>query len=257
MTGIFIIARLGSTRLSEKHLITVAGKTFIEWLVLRMLSEFKYERDKDQLKVFITTSVRPPNKKFEEILADLPVSVFYGSDSNIPLRQLQCAIENNIDHIISIDGDDILCSSIAARSVMEELKKGHSIAKTAGLPLGMNVMGYNKSFLQQALDAHYNDYKLETGWGRIFIEDEVEVISYVEYDQQDQLRFTLDYKEDADFFTRIINDLSERIVSIDDTTLINYVIDNQIFKINSSLNGEYWTNFERQKQNENNKQDGV
>lgn len=37
MVGVFITARLGSTRLNEKHLIEVNGKPFIEWLVKRFL----------------------------------------------------------------------------------------------------------------------------------------------------------------------------------------------------------------------------
>jgi len=251
MIGIFIVARLGSTRLHNKHLITVAQKSFIEWLVLRMVNEFGNEIKTNRLKIFITTSTNPENKKFEYVLRKQPVTVFYGSNSNIPLRQLQCAIENNINYIISIDGDDILCSVDAARKVMDKLVEGHDILKTEGLPLGMNVMGYATKFLQQALNSHTNQQKLETGWGRIFPTEQIKIVNYNQRHEQYKLRFTLDYIEDAEFFKKIINDLKDNILFIDDSELIKYVFDNQIFKINSFLNDEYWNNFTRETENEN------
>lgn len=111
MVGVFITARLGSTRLNEKHLIEVNGKPFIEWLVKRFLISFNTKIKRNDLKIFITTSTKIENNKLESIFDESEVKVFYGSDENIPLRHLECAILNNIDYIISIDGDDILCST--------------------------------------------------------------------------------------------------------------------------------------------------
>ena len=55
MIGVFITARLGSTRLSEKHLIEVNEKPFIKWLVERFSTAFKENIEKNELKIFITT----------------------------------------------------------------------------------------------------------------------------------------------------------------------------------------------------------
>jgi len=59
MTGIFITARLGSTRLSEKHLIEVNGKHLINWLVDRFSIAYRDNILKNEIKIFITTSVKP------------------------------------------------------------------------------------------------------------------------------------------------------------------------------------------------------
>src|SRR4051812_37434090 len=108
MTGILFIARLGSTRLSQKHLIEVEGKTFIEWLVERLHFEFSKEISAGTARLIICTSVAEENKKFEQLFAGTATTVFYGDDNNIPHRQMQCADAFGLDNIISIDGDDIL-----------------------------------------------------------------------------------------------------------------------------------------------------
>ena len=68
MTGIFIVARLGSTRLSQKHLIKAAGKTFIEWLALRFVAAFQKEIAANEAGVFIVTSEKPENKNLKKFL---------------------------------------------------------------------------------------------------------------------------------------------------------------------------------------------
>lgn len=139
MIGVFITARLGSTRLSEKHLIEVNAKPYIKWLVERFSIAFNENIDKKELKIFITTSEKPENKKFELIFDKEELGVYFGSDENIPLRHLECAIENGIDYIISIDGDDILCSTEATKLVISKLLNGSKMVQTSGLPLGMNI----------------------------------------------------------------------------------------------------------------------
>ncbi len=249
ITGILIIARLGSTRLSQKHLIEVKGKTFIEWLALRYLSKFNNEVKANNVKIIIATSVLEENKKFEEIFKNSLVEVFYGSNTNIPLRQLECAKQYNLDQIISIDGDDILCSTEAASIVYNKLYSGVSAIKTEGLPLGMNVIGYKTKYLNMCVNNHTQDSKFETGWGRIFDEN-LQSINIGNYNLNEQLRFTLDYQVDADFFTNIINHFDNKIIALSDSDLIKYVVDNLIFQINSSVSEIYWENFNRSKQNE-------
>ncbi|MGZ4090240.1 MAG: cytidylyltransferase domain-containing protein [Bacteroidia bacterium] len=249
MTGIMIVARLGSTRLSEKHLIEAAGKTFIEWLAERYIFAFKKEIDQGGVSVFIVTSEKEENKKFETVFAkNGDVRIFYGADSNIPLRQWECAVANVIDDIISIDGDDILCSTEAAMLIRNRLRYCN-YAKTSGLPLGMNVMGYKTGFLKQCLNKR-QESTLETGWGRIFNGEKAEVISLGRYDLDKRLRLTLDYIEDAEFFKRVIEGLRDKIYTSDDVSLIDFIIQYKYYALNEKVNDIYWQNFDQQKQAE-------
>ena len=245
MTGILIVARLGSTRLNNKHLIKINNKTFIEWLLMRFLNKFSPLIAQEKVKIIIATSIKPENEKFKELLKEIDVEVFYGNDSNIPLRQIECAEKYNLKKIISIDGDDILCSTEAALNVYNLLQNPNiNIVKTIGLPLGMNVIGYRTDFLKKSLKNIID--KLETGWGRIFDENEV-IELVVNKRNYDQLRFTLDYELDSKFFSTIIEKIGDNIVSISDLALINTIIENKIYEINSSLIDTYWTNFNSQK----------
>ncbi|MDA7608750.1 hypothetical protein N8589_04195 [Akkermansiaceae bacterium] len=249
MIGVFITARLGSTRLPGKHLLEVKGKPLIAWLVTRFTIAFRKQILENELKLFITTSVKPENKKFESIFGKGEVEVFFGSDQNIPLRHLECAKQNNIDYIISIDGDDILCSTEATKLAIGRLIKGSKVLQTSGLPLGMNVLGYSRKFLEKSLRGK-ETIKLETGWGMIFDKNVIDIIEIERKEDTDRLRMTLDYDADAEFFQKVISSLD--ILSINDNHLIDNILSFEWDKINSHLNEIYWENFNQARKEENN-----
>ncbi len=249
MIGVFITARLGSTRLSAKHLLEVKGKSFIIWLIDRFRTKFHDKILKNELKIFITTSIKPENKKFELILDNKQTKVFYGSDQNIPLRHLECASKNNIDYIISIDGDDILCSTEAAKLVLDKLINGSKMAQTFGLPLGMNVTGYSKNFLKESLNGKER-MNLETGWGKIFDKNQINTIKINKSVNIQKIRMTLDYDADADFFKKVISSMD--VLNASDDYLIENILHNKWYKINSHLDKIYWANFNKMAMNEKN-----
>ena len=248
MTGILITARVGSSRLPQKHFIEANGKPFIKWLVLRLQNAFKKELDSKKVKIVIATSVKPENKEFEKRTGSI-AEVFYGDDDNIPHRHFQCATHLGFSNIISIDGDDILCSVRGAYEVYKNLNADSAIdiCSTTGLPLGMNVSGYSVAYLEKCLKGKENN-KMETGWGRVFVNHREKKIKMGEHNIHSSLRFTLDYEDDATFFSAIINDLKERIVSISDEDLIKFVEQKKYFKINSHLSEQYWKNFNESKE---------
>lgn len=253
MIGILFTARLGSHRLPKKHLIEANNKSFIEWLVLRFTEEFKEEIEKKEVKLIIATSDEPDNKLFEEVLFNYNADVFYGAVANIPRRHLECADHYQLTHIISIDGDDILCSTKGAKTVYNNFKKHpqKDIISVFGLPIGMNSSGYKVSYLRKCLSIDNQD-KIETGWGRIFIDPDKMDIKIGDYDIYDKLRFTLDYTDDANFFYTVINFLDDQVLKISDEELIKVVQTNKFDEINSHLFDIYWSNFNTLKQDEQN-----
>jgi spore coat polysaccharide biosynthesis protein SpsF len=248
-TGILIIARLGSTRLQQKHLIDVGGRSFIDWLSHRYLYGFQSLVDNGKVKIVIATSTEGENEEFEKIFKDSVVDVFYGSNENIPFRQLQCALKYGFKNIISIDGDDILCSVSGAIKVLEKLNNGEQAVKTVGLPLGMNLMGYTFDYLRNALDKCDIDQKIETGWGRIF-ESSIKNLELSDLPPDQRLRFTLDYEQDSFFFKKIITHFGDNIVRATDEEVIQFVIENKVYEMNYSLNEIYWNNFMNLKKSE-------
>lgn len=252
-TGILITARLGSTRLKKKHLLEVNGQQILLFLIKRIRSEFEREISSGKVILIIATSDEPENKEFERFINE-EVNVFYGSPENIPLRHLQAAEAHQIDNIVSVDGDDILCSVKGIRNVYDSLAGGNDYVKTSNLPFGMNSWGYSVNFLKTSLVNHINDI-LETGWGRIFDTKNPVDIKMSLKNNNDLLRFTLDYKEDYQFFKTLIETMGDYVYHASDDTIVDYALDNELYLINEDITRDYWNNFynkvEEEKQSSN------
>jgi spore coat polysaccharide biosynthesis protein SpsF len=238
--AILITARLGSTRLARKHLLPVGGKPILQYLIDAINREFSDEIARDEVIVAIATSERPENGEFSKAISGC--AVFAGSDENIPLRHSQAADSFNADTIISVDGDDILCSPRAMRAVYSALCAGANLVKTTGLPLGMNATGYSSSVLRLAIDRFGRNNTLETGWGRVFAGiDPVEI--KLRCEAPDNLRFTLDYEEDYRFFSALLEEPAVVDGSADDVAIVRNVLARGLDKITQPLVDEYWKNF--------------
>lgn len=247
--GILILVRLGSTRLKNKHLIEVSGQSFLNILINRLFKEF----NSSEFEIIIASSDNPVNRALEEKVNLNNSSIYYGSDANIPKRQYECALRHNLTHIVSVDGDDIFCSISALLSVIKELKSGTDGVITEGLPIGLNAMGYNVQLLKECLDESIKlkQDTFETGWGRIF-NNKLKTIklNYKNKEFDDLLRFTLDYVEDQQFLAKLIEQFPGDILEASDDDIIQFVIKEKLYSLNTHLKEEYMNNFNSQKINE-------
>lgn len=240
--AVLVTARLGSTRLPRKHLLVAAGKPMLQHLVDAIDREFVREVADGSAVVVIATSERPENLEFGEAIHGC--TVFAGSDGNVPLRHLQAAEALGADAILSVDGDDILCSPRAMRAVFERLRAGALLVKTEGLPLGMNAWGYGTALLRTALERFRNDDLLETGWGRVF-EGVVSEVERLDCAAPDRLRFTLDYEEDYRFFSALLAE--ERVAAgmASEAEIVALVLSRGLDRITQPVVDEYWRNFHK------------
>jgi spore coat polysaccharide biosynthesis protein SpsF (cytidylyltransferase family) len=235
-----ITARLGSTRLSRKHLLPVAGKPILQYLVDAIRREFQSEIINGDFLVVLATSEKPENKDFLAALDNC--DVYFGSDGNIPLRQFQAAKHFGASAVISVDGDDILCSTRAMRAVYTALAEGSAYAGTTGLPLGMNAMGYSATTLAQSLASLGEDVLLETGWGRVFDDIPKHTVT-IDCPAPDNLRFTLDYNEDYVFFRTLLEMPEVASGEATDTRIVQIVQDRELDRITQPVVDTYWRNF--------------
>ena len=240
--GILITARLGSQRLKRKHLLEINNKPILGYLVDRISYSFKKEVVNNNIDIIIATSKEIENRSFENYFINL-LKIYYGSQTNIPLRHLQVSNKYGLDAIISVDGDDIFCSTNGMKKVLQELRNGSDYVKTINLPLGMNSQGYSSAFLDISL-SNYMTEKLETGWGRIFDERELTIID-MQMNKDKRLRFTLDYIDDFKLFKKVILSLGQNILSATDQDIINLVKQKKIYKMNHHLIDKYSKNFKK------------
>ena len=241
---IVIIARLGSIRLRNKHLILVNQKPIISFLIERIKNEFRKEIKSGDLELFIVTGKKINNIPLGKIGLKHNIKTFFGNDSNIPKRLSEFLKKNHFNFLISIDGDDILCAPESMRSIFNDLKKGSNYVKTINYPFGMNSTGFERNFLLNNVELNNNE-TLETGWGWIFNNSECKEIGEKKILDQ-RLRFTLDYKDDLTFFKRIIESKLD-IIKSSSEQIIEYVLFHKIFLKNMKLNDEYWENYNAQK----------
>ena len=247
-TGVFITARLGSSRLANKHMLAVDGVPIISFLIRRINAEFKKEIETGDVSVVICTSKETMNERFLELEG---ADVYFGSVHNIPLRHIQAASDNAFDQVIAVDGDDILCSKEAMRSVFEALNAGEKYVYTVNLPFGMNCFGYKTSFIKNCADKIEGLEVLETGWTRFFGDEEKKVIMFSETEPSRLLRFTLDYQEDFDFFNAVLLRLGGRVDSASDSDIIGLVQNDGFYRWNQNISEEYWRNFASEIEREN------
>jgi len=94
-----IQARVGSTRLPEKVLMELAGKTVLEHVIERVSKSEKIN------KVIVATSDKTGDDKIEELCRKLNITCYRGSENDVLDRFYQAAKEFSYPNIIRITGD--------------------------------------------------------------------------------------------------------------------------------------------------------
>ena len=247
--GLLVTARMGSTRLHDKHLKPLLGRPALSYLLERIEHTFKAPVLEGLAQVFIATGRASGNTALG-IFSNDHVHLFHGDDDNIPLRHLQLAKTHQLDAMVSIDGDDLFCSPEAMHSVYEGLMQGNPLLKTTGYPFGMNAWGYSCAALAQAVSTQDHGV-LETGWGRAFDSISAKVIE-LHCPEAEKVRATLDYPLDLDFFSSVIAHIPAwQTLSTPD--FVSKIVAQDLHHVNSSLHDVYWQNFHAQMNQEKTK----
>lgn len=248
--GVLVAARMGSSRLPDKHLRPIGRQAALAWLIERIEDSFGAEIASGTVVPLLTTGALARNQPLAQLCEGRHTRMFYGDDDNVPRRHQQAAQAFGLHAMLAIDGDDLFCAPEAMRSVYDRLALGDGLVRTRGLPLGMNSWGYSRVTLDLALQK-VDLSLLETGWGRIFEPFAATTID-LPCPHADEVRATLDYEPDLDFFTRGILEVPDwaALASVD---FVAELRARGIAKLNIGLNEEYWANFTRNISSENTK----
>ncbi|MFX1443654.1 MAG: cytidylyltransferase domain-containing protein [Promethearchaeota archaeon] len=249
--GVFITVRLGSTRLANKALLKIKGKPTI----IHLIERIKHAKNLD--KIVLCTTNKPEDKKIIKLAIEQNISYFAGNEKDILKRHFDAAVYHDIDFVINVDGDDLFCDpeyidEIA--KIAREENNSYDVIQTEGLPFGVNSFGYKVLVLKKILESK-NQNDTETGWGEFFIENKnlkKKIIFAKENhqfkDKNNEPRMSLDYKEDFEFFERIINQLYREgeYFSLDE--ILEFLRNNpEIIKISKDVEKKYWEHYENEK----------
>lgn len=251
--GAFITVRLGSTRLPNKALLKIKGKSTIVHLIERI------KKAKNLDMIVLCTTSNSEDKKLIKVAKEQNINYFAGDEKDIIKRHYDAANFHDLDFIINVDGDDLFCDPEYIDEIAKEARENfklYDVISTKNLPFGVNSFGYKKEILRKIFEAkEAND--TETGWGEFFRENvdlKKKKINARERHSDIKPRLTLDYKEDFDFFKAIFDDLYEegKYMSLDE--IMQFLRENpDLLAINKSIEKEYWINYEKKKKIRKNK----
>jgi len=198
-----IQARMGSTRLPGKVLMTLCEKSVLENIIDNLLKS-KYIK-----KVIIATTDTSEDDEIEFVISKTNATVFRGSESDVLDRYYNAAKINKIKNVIRITGDNPI---IDYRLLDECIEKFYNnkidYFRTEELPLGMGFEIFTFDALEKAhLNAtksyereHVTPYLYDTN-------NKFNMLSYKYLRDYSGYRLTIDTQEDFEVVKSIYEDL--------------------------------------------------
>lgn len=234
-----ITARLASTRLSEKALIPIKGKTFLEHLIDRI------SLSKTLNKIIIATSDNPLDKKIIDLAKNKGWNIFVGEEDNVLKRLIDVVEKNDVFMLVRITADNIFTDSDNIDfMVKSHLKNNADYTITSLLPLGITAEVISLSALKYLQKIAGNDPDVRehiTPYIRnhpdLF---KINIIQAPNKLRFPQYRLTCDYPEDLKVITSIFNALYSTTVKekkiFELQKIINYLNSHpEITNINSHI----------------------
>jgi spore coat polysaccharide biosynthesis protein SpsF (cytidylyltransferase family) len=206
--GCLLSVREKATRLPQKVLLNVAGKP----LTARLLERLAMASDVDQ--VILSTSTNPDDEVLARLAEREGFAVFRGSEDDKLDRYFHTAKHYGLDAVIIVDGDDPFCFPEGMDMVAGVLR--HNDAECvylSGLPVGAASTGLTTDALRRVLKM--KDERDTEVWGGYFIGSGCFRSEEIRIDdpllRHPEIRLTLDYQEDYDFITKVVQALGNRM----------------------------------------------
>lgn len=236
MNCIFISVRNSSTRLPNKAILDLCGKPTIQHLIESMMNS----RSAD--KIILCTSDRKEDDVLCNIASGCGIEYFRGSLNDKLIRWRDACKEYKVDFFVNVDGDDLFFDVDLADIVIDQYKN-NPCDFIDGHGLYNDVYGIKATALNKVCEIKDSDsteyirlYFTETG---IFQTRKIKDIptKYI----KGNIRMTLDYPEDFEFFKRVIEGVSLEPLTFDnilkfiynypETSCINFFLEED-WKIN-------------------------
>jgi spore coat polysaccharide biosynthesis protein SpsF (cytidylyltransferase family) len=201
-----IQARMGSSRLPNKVLLDLAGKTVIEHVVARALRAEYLEN------VIVATSIDKNNLPLIKLCADKNISVFVGSEDDVLDRFYQAAKLFNPEHIARITADcPVLDPGVVDKVLSTHLNSGADYTSNTLIPSypdGLDISVFPFSALEESWKKATLSSEREHVTPYLRKHQDIFVHKNVLNDVDDSdRRWTLDEPKDYDFLTALFNGL--------------------------------------------------
>ena len=206
VTGI-LQARMGSSRLAGKVLLNVLdNKPMLALQIERLL------RSKCIDKLVIATTINSNDDPIEQLVLNLGLDCYRGSEEDVLDRYYQAAILFQADYVVRLTGDDPLSDPVLIDEMINKIKDSDYDAVTNTIqptyPEGLDVSVVKFSALEESWKNAKLSSQREHVTPYIFDnEDKFQVYHYKQVKDYSSMRWTVDYNEDLNFITAIYESL--------------------------------------------------
>jgi spore coat polysaccharide biosynthesis protein SpsF len=198
--GAIIPYRMTASRLPGKPLADVSGRSALERVVDRVRASRFGER------VCIATTTDPTDDILVDYAKQRGLVAFRGSVNDVLARLTGAAQALDVELVLEVDGDDLLCSSeYMNEGIALAGRTGADFVSFLGLPIGATPNIIRLDALERAC-REKSSLDTSTGFFRFILEGsykvERPVVARPDH-LHDGVRMTLDYAEDLSFFRTV------------------------------------------------------
>lgn len=242
-TAIFLSARNKATRLPNKHLLEINGRSTIEHLIDRL----KLSQEADI--IVLCTSFHKDDQILVDIAKRNNIKSFCGSENDKLERYLDAARKLKVDFMVIVDADDIFCDPEYIDMIIKRYKETLAdFISCEDLPFGIASHGIKTTALEKICSSK-SESDTEV-WGDYFFKNDSfkkEVIKAKPEHIHYELRASLDYQEDLDFFQKIFDELGNK-----NTFSLKQIVDlvkakPEIIKINLRKHKDYLQHLQKKR----------
>lgn len=243
-TAIFITVRSDSSRLPNKALMEILGRPTIELVISRA----KMVKNVDE--IVLCTTVRSIDDKLVKIAESCGIKYFRGSLEDKLDRWLGAVNKFGIDYFVTMDGDDLFCDPGLMGISIDQIENTNCdfIRAPKGLICGAFTYGIKAKALEKVCSIK-DTSDTEMMWvyfedTRLFNVCDLNIKDTVFFN--DNIRLTLDYTEDFDFFKTIFESLNCMNNDVPLNEIIKFLMNNpDIININSFRQQDFLENQKR------------
>lgn len=202
--GAFVPYRMTASRLPGKPLADVSGRTALERVVDRIRAS----------RYGATVCIATTTDASDDVLVDFAeqrgLRIYRGSVKDVLARLAGAAAFLEVDWLLEVDGDDLLCSTeYMDEAVALAQRTNADLVSFRGLPIGATPNVLKRAALERAC-AEKSISDTSTGFFRFILDGaqagryhvELPVITRADH-LHDGVRMTLDYPEDLEFFRAV------------------------------------------------------
>ena len=236
-TVLIVQARMGSSRLPGKVLLEVLGKTLLEYQIERL----RLSREIDQ--IIIATTILKMDDPIVSLCKELGVAYFRGSSDDVLSRYYEAGKISGADIVVRCNSDCPLIDAKVVDRVIRVFKDEAPLYDYVSnilrptYPTGMHTEAFSINALEAAFEHAHQAEEREHVTPYIYRNPQAFNLLNIAIDRDlSKIRLTIDYPEDFQVVTKIIEGLYPANPKFDMDDMLKFIdLNPEILAINSQF----------------------